>query len=657
MDFLFGHGKDQDNAGESTMDASSPTGNGAPDGRKLRCRIGPSTKTMAVYNVNDDAHPMFVDGPLFVGHVCVRIKNFEGITADGSQPIRSSPYFGTKRRMFSIQAQGRFKQEYSADDVVFGSEFDDKVSPPTGAWIAMKFANLIDPALAADLYADKPWLYSPMLCAMNILNVRKAPRPLPSPDALSKAFEGLSVSKSNPHEIAINALKLTTPPTPADIVGNWEWGGENELKEDSGLLLPKGEDAPFAPTSVSDRRKHFQKAASRKVVCFKPEFVYNFEIFAPFMDFNTYDLSLGINVNVLKYANYQPIRLFTKSASKNIPFFIIEFDLVDSHGHGVGYVRENGGLRPPSSPKGSKSDEEDDEAQGLQVAVTSLPKLYQNPNHRVYVMTVSERTSPSSRASSASSRHSRRSSTTSSNRTTGHNNRVKVVGLIKVGQKNLYLSDTNGHLQRANPLCVLDFYVHESCQRRGYGKVLFEAMLRQERTSATRLGYDRPSHKMIGFLRRHYFTEFLPQANKFVISKAFFPTPSSTRAAPGSRLCSREKSGIWSAPSEKLPGMSLPPITVAERATSSATHLSFGTFRDTSLKLEHLTNVITGQPNSSYHWNSPQTSNNHRRSTLPSSLPPLKKIELQGERIPWNHNHRVRGNNYINNHLATAAYF
>ena len=29
-----------------------------------------------------------------------------------------------------------------------------------------------------------------------------------------------------------------------------------------------------------------------------------------------------------------------------------------------------------------------------------------------------------------------------------------------------------------SPLCVLDFYVHESKQRCGYGKALFEAMLK-----------------------------------------------------------------------------------------------------------------------------------------------------------------------------------
>lgn len=38
-------------------------------------------------------------------------------------------------------------------------------------------------------------------------------------------------------------------------------------------------------------------------------------------------------------------------------------------------------------------------------------------------------------------------------------------GLLKVGQKNLFIRRDNAHLVEMSPLCVLDFYVHESCQR------------------------------------------------------------------------------------------------------------------------------------------------------------------------------------------------
>lgn len=52
-----------------------------------------------------------------------------------------------------------------------------------------------------------------------------------------------------------------------------------------------------------------------------------------------------------------------------------------------------------------------------------------------------------------------------------------VVGLLKVGAKHLYVYDSHGQVHECTPLCLLDFYVHESKQRSGYGKKLFEAML------------------------------------------------------------------------------------------------------------------------------------------------------------------------------------
>ncbi|XP_068780015.1 alpha-tubulin N-acetyltransferase 1 isoform X7 [Struthio camelus] len=43
-----------------------------------------------------------------------------------------------------------------------------------------------------------------------------------------------------------------------------------------------------------------------------------------------------------------------------------------------------------------------------------------------------------------------------------------VVGFLKVGYKKLFLLDRGGTHNEAEPLCVLDFYVHESLQRHGY---------------------------------------------------------------------------------------------------------------------------------------------------------------------------------------------
>lgn len=41
----------------------------------------------------------------------------------------------------------------------------------------------------------------------------------------------------------------------------------------------------------------------------------------------------------------------------------------------------------------------------------------------------------------------------------------KVLGFIKTGEKKLFLHDHKGKMREVTPTCVLDFYVHESCQR------------------------------------------------------------------------------------------------------------------------------------------------------------------------------------------------
>ena len=119
-----------------------------------------------------------------------------------------------------------------------------------------------------------------------------------------------------------------------------------------------------------------------------------------------------------------------------------------------------------------------------------------------------------------------------------HRSDRAINGMLKVGRKNLFIRDyATGKMNEINPLCVLDFYVHESMQRGGIGKQLFEEMLRRERLDPACFGYDRPSPKLIGFLRKHYgLVDFDPQPNNFVVFKAYFTKAASSRAAaPQSR--------------------------------------------------------------------------------------------------------------------------
>lgn len=109
-----------------------------------------------------------------------------------------------------------------------------------------------------------------------------------------------------------------------------------------------------------------------------------------------------------------------------------------------------------------------------------------------------------------------------------------VVGLLKIGRKSLYVFDKYGETRHVNAPSVLDFYVHESRQRGGLGKILFEYMLEYENLLPEQLAIDRPSDKLLGFLRKHYaLTQKIPQMNNFVIYDGFF-APQSQKDVNGS---------------------------------------------------------------------------------------------------------------------------
>jgi len=99
----------------------------------------------------------------------------------------------------------------------------------------------------------------------------------------------------------------------------------------------------------------------------------------------------------------------------------------------------------------------------------------------------------------------------------------KVCGILKVGQRNLFHYDGSGKVRELRPLCVLDFYVHESVQRSGAGKSLFEKMLATECVEPRKLAYDRPSSKLIAFLNKHYgLSKYTPQNNNYVIFNQYW---------------------------------------------------------------------------------------------------------------------------------------
>ena len=101
----------------------------------------------------------------------------------------------------------------------------------------------------------------------------------------------------------------------------------------------------------------------------------------------------------------------------------------------------------------------------------------------------------------------------------------QALGFIKVGVKKLFVRSgtSEGVLCEVSPLCVLDFYVSETCQRQGVGLFLFNSMLEAEDAHPGDLAYDRPSNKFVPFLAKHHALQRLVlQSNNFVVFENFF---------------------------------------------------------------------------------------------------------------------------------------
>ena len=101
--------------------------------------------------------------------------------------------------------------------------------------------------------------------------------------------------------------------------------------------------------------------------------------------------------------------------------------------------------------------------------------------------------------------------------------RTRVLGFLKFGKKHLFITNPNGKWLENDFDCLLDFYVHESCQRQGIGYLLFSNMLLHQELEPRSLAYDRPSSKLIPFLRRHCnLRSFTPQNNNYVVFDSYY---------------------------------------------------------------------------------------------------------------------------------------
>jgi len=133
-------------------------------------------------------------------------------------------------------------------------------------------------------------------------------------------------------------------------------------------------------------------------------------------------------------------------------------------------------------------------AQGLKTPLTTAEKLADS-DHIVYMMIEHNTTSPN----------------------------FIVIGILKMGWMKMNLCDNPRARPGSMVYSLLDFYVHETRQRKGYGKRLIDYMLKDVDLNAKNLAIAKPTHKISNFMRKHYqLSKLVNQDDNMAIFEEFF---------------------------------------------------------------------------------------------------------------------------------------
>ncbi len=320
-----------------------------PEDYSLKVSIGSDNdpSKMVQINPNDEHRPFYIDNEFYCGYILVRMLNYPGMVPEGCERIANPPsnYFHGRNRRYSIMFQGKFKQDWNGDDIIFGTDFDEPVRMPTGIGIAVKIAQWLDPNIQMDLYSKTPYMFSPLLCAMNYLSVFDPSDPeLQDPEVNTeeakpkkKGFKGFSLSKKKESEKVASPTEKITSPRLSDTdallteeekkmfqtVGRWSFHSRN-IPENISTQV----DEKLALT-YDKRKKYFSEPKKRQAYTIHKDLVYCMDYYDAYLDMYTLSVRLpGFNLSVFKYWDDQPLRLSARTKDGKIKFFVIRFEWV-----------------------------------------------------------------------------------------------------------------------------------------------------------------------------------------------------------------------------------------------------------------------------------------------------------------------------------------
>ncbi|KAI8822364.1 hypothetical protein BJ741DRAFT_635651 [Chytriomyces cf. hyalinus JEL632] len=351
----------------------------------LTIRIGATPQRMLVCNPNDEENPIHVKNANFEGDVLIRVANFRGVVPeDAPGPIASIPYFNGRSRKMSFQFQGRFAQEWSADNLVWSQDWDQPLNVPTMMNLFTKFWKMTDPGSFSELNSPTPYMRSYVATAMCTITswpcvvpaseVGEEPfRPilveningLLSAETIAKAQSGVGVLTAQASGLSSGdaedgAVVASVEDDVGEGVADAEApvvGGEVEVIGDANGKQPQQQQTLVSKfgfprrltneqkqqqqaekesklierimkggdESVKDRRRFFAVEENRKETVFKPDLVYGFEVFNPYFDPNEFKIKIpGVSIDLHKVTNGQPMRLRLMSKDGETVFFTVE---------------------------------------------------------------------------------------------------------------------------------------------------------------------------------------------------------------------------------------------------------------------------------------------------------------------------------------------
>ena len=293
---------------------------------RLRVRASSSLfeKDFHIVPVNQDTG-FAIQNPHFTGRILVRLQNF---TAQHRHPAHDLPssyaylsgqdedgqadedtshtaahvtpsscaYFDTLKRLYSIQIEGEFHHPINGDELVLACDFDKPLKHlPFGISVAVGVARLIDPGLTVSLFQERPSLSSPVLCAVNVMQTQGA-------------------HASGPHQ--------RPSPTITSTESSASSSGTSPINEPIHECFEEFSHSAY-------RRKHFLSESNRKAYTFMPGQRYRMDWFSPYIDWNTFEVAIGMRLKAAKYLDGQPVRFTIRDRTKRVVICVVEFALVD----------------------------------------------------------------------------------------------------------------------------------------------------------------------------------------------------------------------------------------------------------------------------------------------------------------------------------------